>query len=326
MKLLVIRFSSFGDIVQAMGVVDSLAKKGVEVHWATRQEFVPLVSLNGNVARVWGLERSEGLRGLFRLGWMLRKQRYDIVYDAHSSLRSCLLRCLLAFSGGRIVRRSKQRIRRMLLFNFGINTFPRPYRGMLSYRKPLEKIFSMEERVSPQQWHFSEVSSLSIEPESIVLCPGAAWKMKRWPLSHWIELVKLMRDFRFVVLGGKGESFCEDLAAVDPSRIVNIAGKSDLIQSCRLVSRAPLVIAADTGLIHVADILGIPGISLMGPTAFGFPSGESVVVLEKDLACRPCSKDGRGGCSREVWQQCMVDISPGEVASKAKEIILQSGL
>ena len=325
MKLLIIRFSSFGDIVQAMSVVDDIARDGAEIHWATRKDFVSLVSLNVNIKKVWGLDRKEGLRGLYNLGLMLRKQKYDIVYDAHSNLRSCFLRLVLGFFGPRIIRRSKQRIQRILLFNFGKNTFPQPFKGMLSYRKPLQKTFSMGVRVKPQKWHFPEKSTLGIGSDKIVLCPGATWEMKRWPLSHWVELVRRLHDFKFIVLGGEGESFCEDLAAVDYSRITNIAGKLTLIQSCQLISQSRLVIAADTGLIHVADILGVSGISLMGPTAFGFPSGESVVVLERDLSCRPCSKDGRGACSQKVWQRCMVEIHPQLVASRAREILKCSG-
>ena len=321
MKLLIIRFSSFGDIVQAMSVVDDLVKGGITVDWVTRKNFVSLVSLNANIGKVWGLERREGLAGLCRLGLALREQKYDIVYDAHSSLRSCFLRFALGFSNSRIIRRSKQRWRRFLLFYLGKNTFPKPFRGMASYRKPLEKVLPMGEKVPPQKWRFHEELSHMVTTDEIVLCPGATWKMKRWPLSHWVALVKKLDEFKFVILGGAHDYFCEDLAAVDRSRITNLAGKLTLVQSCRLISRARLVIAADTGLIHVADILGVPGISLIGPTAFGFPSGDSVAVLEKDLPCRPCSKDGRGKCSQDIWQKCMIEISPEEVASKVRKML-----
>ena len=321
MKLLIVRFSSFGDIVQTMSVVDDLAKEGVEIHWVTRKEFVSLVSLNVNIKKVWGLERKGGWSELCRLGLRLRKEKYDVVYDAHSSLRSCFLRLILGVFGSWIVRRSKQRMRRMLLFYFGINTFPRPFKGMLSYRKPLQKIIPMGDRIKPQKWRFPDTLKRKVGMNEIVLCPGAAWKMKQWPSRHWKRLVEELGEFGFMLLGGEEDSFCEELAAVDYSRVVNMAGKLSLVESCQVVAEASMVIAADTGLIHVADILGTKGISLMGPTAFGFPSGKSVVVLEKELPCRPCSKDGRGRCSQQVWQRCMVEISPKEVASRTREML-----
>ena len=101
MKLLIIRFSSFGDIAQTMGVVDDLAKEGVEIHWATRSEFASLVSLNINVKKVWSLNRQEGQRGLLKLGLLLRKERYSVVYDAHSNIRSLVLCGMLGFFGAK---------------------------------------------------------------------------------------------------------------------------------------------------------------------------------------------------------------------------------
>ena len=325
MKLLIIRFSSFGDIVQAMGVVDDLTNENIEVHWVTRKDFVSLVSLNSNVKKIWGLDRNKGWRELYRLGLSLSKEKYDIVYDAHSSIRSTFLRFMLSFRS-RIICRSKQRGRRILLFYLGINTFPRPFRGMLSYRRPLQKIIPIGDRGIPQKWHFEKRLERKIYEDKIVLCPGAAWKMKRWPLSHWKELLKELVEFKFVLLGGEKDTFCEDLKLIDSSRITNMAGKLSLIQSCQLVSLAPMVIAADTGIIHVADILGVQGISLIGPTAFGFPSSQSIFVLEKELSCRPCSKDGRGRCSQKTWQKCMVDISPKQVAFQVRKMLQESGL
>ena len=304
-----------------MSVVDELAEKGIKIHWVTRKDFSPLVSLNTNIEKIWELDRKKGWRELCRLGLILREKKYDIVYDAHSNLRSSFLRLILGIYGARIIRRSKQRWRRVLLFYFGINTFPKPFRGMLSYRKPLQKVCSIKDKILPQRWIFKEVLDRKIGENEIVLCPGAAWKMKRWPSYHWKELIKELRNFKFIILGGEEDFFCEDLVAVDRTRVVNMAGKLSLIQSCELISRAPMVIGADTGLIHVADILGIQGISLMGPTAFGFPSGESIVVLEKKLSCRPCSKDGRGKCSQQIWQRCMIEISPQEVALKVREML-----
>ena len=321
MKLLIIRFSSFGDIIQAMDVVDDLAKENIEIHWVTRKEFSPLISLNTNIKKIWGLERQKGWKELYRLGCLLRKERYDIIYDAHASIRSYFLRLMLGRLGLSIIRRSKQRWRRILLFYLGINTFPRPFRGMSSYRKPLQKIFSIRDKGMPQKWCFEKKLNQEMYRDKIILCPGATWKMKRWPLCNWRELLKELGEFKFILLGGAEDFFCEDLASIDRSRITNMAGKLSLVESCELVSLAPMVIAADTGLIHVADILGVRGISLMGPTAFGFPSGKNIVVLEKELSCRPCSKDGRGKCSQSVWQKCMVEISPKEVAFKTREML-----
>jgi heptosyltransferase-2 len=68
----------------------------------------------------------------------------------------------------------------------------------------------------------------------------------------------------------------------------------------------------------VADLFRVPGIALIGPTAFGYPSGPTVRVIEQAFPCRPCTKDGRGKCRRA--RSCMEEISPGEVARLVMEM------
>ncbi len=74
-----------------------------------------------------------------------------------------------------------------------------------------------------------------------------------------------------------------------------------------IVLRSNLVISADTGFMHAADLFRVPAFALMGPT---------VEILETALPCRPCTKDGRGKCKLAVYQKCMVDITPQQVAEK----------
>jgi len=315
-KLLIIRFSSFGDIVQAMSVLRPL-KEGAEqseIHWLTRSEFSHLVSLSPYVDRVISFDKKSGLLGLIKLGFSLRSEGYDLVYDAHKNMRSMILRWI--FIGMNIAFRPKSRLKRFLLFTFRINKFPNPFRGMESYLEPL----SLSNQNLHQEWNFTEevkskVDSL-VSGEFVCLAPSAAWEMKRWPLDHWKELITLQKDKKFIVLGGPADTFCEELVEVAPDRVLSLAGKLSLIESCYAVSKATTLVSADTGLIHVADILGVKGLSLIGPTAFGFPTNKNIETLEVDLPCRPCSKDGRGGCSQDVWQKCMVEITPDLVSSK----------
>lgn len=315
-KILIIRFSSFGDIVQAMSVLRPLKTRSTDsdIHWLTRSEFSNLVTLSPYVDRVISFDKKSGLLGLIKLGFQLRSEGYELIYDAHRNTRSAILRWI--FLGIHIVSRPKSRWKRILLFTFRINKFPWPFRGMKSYLEPLR----LPDSELHQQWSFSSEVTTKVDQlvgeNFVCLAPSAAWEMKRWPLSHWKELINLKSETRFVVLGGPADTFCEELVQVAPERVSNLAGKLSLIESCYAVSKANALVSADTGLIHVADILGVKGLSLVGPTAFGFPTNSNIETLEVDLPCRPCSKDGRGGCSQEVWQKCMVDIRPEAVSSK----------
>lgn len=336
-KVLIIRFSSFGDIVQCSSVVElirqrfSLLDDSLEIHWATRKDFDFLVKLNTEVDKVWAFEKKLGFMGLIKFALNLRAQRFTHVYDAHNNLRSILIKLILMsrLNSPELVTRSKDRWKRILLFNFRINKFPKPFKGIESYISPLAK-WNIR-RINDSRfvkWKFGKevedkIISLIGSSNVISLVPSAAWEMKRWPLDHWKNLIQILPEAHFVVLGGKGDLFCQELAEIDSGRVQNLAGKLSLVESCCLIQKSTLVISADTGLLHVADVLGVKALSLMGPTAFGFTMSSLIRTLEVSLPCRPCSKDGSGRCSQAIWQRCMVEITPAKVASEARHSLLR---
>ncbi|MGZ3787174.1 MAG: glycosyltransferase family 9 protein [Bacteriovorax sp.] len=334
-KVLIIRFSSFGDIVQCSSVVELIRQRfgDSSLHWVTRSDFDFLVKLNAELNKVWSYDKKLGLVGLVKLALYLRRENYTHVYDAHNNLRSTILKFVLLTRLKRpsLVTRPKDRLKRILLFNFRINKFPRPFIGIESYLAPLCK-WGIVKGPSSQlvNWKFSSeveekietLKSSTVGPSKMIaLVPSAAWEMKRWPLDHWKKLITIMPTAHFVVLGGKGDTFCQELADIDGARVFNLAGKLSLIESCKLVQKSALVISADTGLLHVADVLGVRALSLMGPTAFGFTMSSLIKTLEVDLPCRPCSKDGSGKCSQNIYQLCMVNITPSMVANEAQNSV-----
>jgi len=335
-KVLIIRFSSFGDIVQCSSVVDLIAQRfNGTVDWVTRGEFSSLVGLNEKVDKVWTLQKKDGFVGLIRLALKLRSENYDFIYDAHNNLRSKILSLFLRTNFSHRPKwliRPKDRLKRILLFSFRINKFTWPFVGIDSYLSPLKK-WGINKPISKNltgpavHWNFSPTSDVNKlrafkeAAQAIVIVPSAAWEMKRWPLSHWSQLIAIMPEKQFIVLGGKEDTFCEKLKQIAPERVMNLAGKLSLIESCALIKESSLVISADTGLLHVADVLGKKGIALIGPTAFGFTSSPLIETMQVDLACRPCTKDGRGKCSQDVYQKCMVNITPVMVAQNAYKII-----
>lgn len=321
-KTLIIRFSSFGDIVQSLACVPELATKG-EVHFLTKSNFSQLPQLCPAVAQVHAFNSKAGLMGLIRLAWRLRQENYDLVYDAHQNPRSKIVRFIVAAFKKTAVRvRSKQRWRRFLFFKLKKrDAIPMPFRGMVSYCDPVGV------KPTQQQWRFEELLSsarmreLDRYAQSIVLVPSAAWEMKRWPKEHWHQLVQLLPQLPYVILGGPEDHFCQEIAA-SGSNVVNLAGNLTLIESCYVVARARAVVSADTGLLHVADLLKVPVIALLGPSAFGFPTFSNAHELGVNLRCRPCSKDGSGTCVQAVWRLCMVEIKPMLVANKLRQLLV----
>lgn len=327
-KFLIIRFSSIGDIIQCMDVVNGIKNHfpEAEIHWIARKDMASFLAMDKRISRIWAFDKKEGLKGLLKIAELLKKENFDYIYDAHSNIRSNVLKFKLRSLFRKqpdIVLRRKERGKRFLLFKLGINRFPWPFRGRISYQKPLSRWGITDFSSTYQDWHFPKEFDTKfagvIAPRTITLVPSANWQKKRWPIEHWQALIQLLPNYHFILLAGPADSFCEDIKNTAPNRVRNLAGKTSLLESCYLVLHSRLVISADTGFLHAADLFKTPALALMGPTAFGFPTGENSTILEVALPCRPCSKDGSGKCKLPCYQKCMTDITPQRVASEARK-------
>lgn len=331
-RILLIRFSSFGDVTQCLSVPSALVAKfpGAEVHWVVRSEFAGLLQNHPHIHTVHAFDRKKGLGGLVELGRALRAQKFDLIYDAHTNLRSRVLSAVIRapwIGAPKLVRRSLRRTRRFLLFKFRLRLFRQPFSGQRDLLAPLRKLGVSEQAPPAPQMFFSENERAQAEqltqnlPARWIACaPSAAHALKRWPISYWQDTIRALPDHHFVLLGGKEDIFLEDIAAVAPERVLNLAGRSSLRVSAAVVDRSALLLTNDTGLLHVAEQRGRPALALMGPAPFGFPSRPTTRVMEIDLACRPCSKHGQGPCYNEVHQRCMVDIRPAHVVEEIRRM------
>ena len=313
MKILIIRFSSIGDLTQSLSL-PSFIKSYVpdaEVHFVTRQDLSELVAHHPQVHQLWTLDRKEGFGGLCKLILALRKENFTHIYDAHNNLRSFFIRSFVSASYK--LTRPMMRWKRFLLLNFKINKFEMPFSGQRDLIKPLEKWgFSFKLPPTPQLFLSDKINiGIGLPSRYVVLAPSAAYELKRWPLDYWSNLVKINADLQFVVLAGAEDTFTEKLN--QHQNVINLTGKTDLMQSALVLKNSALAICNDTGLLHFAEQLGKPAIALMGPAPFGFPCREKTKILERNLSCRPCSKHGQGPCTNKDYHACLRNISVDEV-------------
>lgn len=347
-KILILRFSSFGDIIQTLSVPAALKAlfPESEIHWVTLTHFQDFPRLHPQVDRVWALDKKDKSLGLKKLIHELKSQNYTHIYDAHNNLRShriCWalrglwgLKSLLSFKKLHFLRRSRYPLRRFLLFRFHINLYPKPFVGQWALLEPLKKWgVSLDLPPTPQVFFSNEATQkaqsllLPLRESAsnvvvVALSPSASQLLKRWPVPHWKELIQMTPShWRFVLLGGPEDDFIEEIYQTAPDRGINLAGKLTLQESSALVDQVDLLITADTGLLHIAEQRGRPCIALMGPAPFGYPGRKSTTILELDLDCRPCSKHGQGPCVNAVYQKCLVEISPQQVYQTALSLLAQ---
>jgi heptosyltransferase-2 len=301
-----------------------------EIHWIVRKDLASLLKIDPRIHRIWEFDRKQGFSGLVKLALQLKKEGYTHIYDAHSNIRSNILKLILCpfslyFMGNKpkLVTRRKQRLKRLLLFKFRINLLPKPFRSFESFRKPLQK-WNINNFFTPESnWIFPEKIEAkckdllrNIPDKTITLVPSAAWELKKWPVNYWQKLITLLPDFHFIILAGPQDTFCEEIKKVSPERVINLAGKTSLLESFCITDHSKYVISGDTGFLHAADLFNKPGVALIGPTAFGYPSGDKMKVFEQNLACQPCSKDGSRKCKLKETKKCLMDITPQEVVKE----------
>jgi heptosyltransferase-2 len=157
----------------------------------------------------------------------------------------------------------------------------------------------------------------------VIICPGATYYNKRWKPEGFIETARHLihaKSAFVVVHGGKEDSgLCSDIASKIGSGAVNIAGLLSLGESAALLRLGSLVIANDSGLMHLAQSQKIPVVGIYGPTTreLGyFPIEKASTVIETRLPCRPCTHNGLDKCPRKHFR-CMNDIPAERVIEAA---------
>ncbi|MBG8552709.1 glycosyltransferase family 9 protein [Hymenobacter guriensis] len=321
MKILVLRFSSIGDIVLTTPVVRGLKQQvpGAQVHFATKPGFRSFLEPNPYIDKVHCLTGS-----LRELVAELRAEHFDFVVDLHHNLRTALIKAQLGVKSAAF---DKLNGRKWLLVNLKIDTLPRTHivdrylaaaasLGVRDDGRGLDYFIPAKDEVDvatalPQRFKVGYVA----------FAIGAQHATKRLPTERIVELCRQLAQ-PIVLLGGPEDEPTGQLVAqeltVGGLPVFNACGKFNLNQSASLVRQARVVVSHDTGLMHIAAAFGKKIISVWGNTVpeFGmYPYRTEFEALEvRGLPCRPCSKIGYAKCPQGHFR-CMRDINFEDLAA-----------
>ena len=314
MKILILRFSSIGDIVLTTPVMRCMKAQlpDVEIHFATKPQYAGILLSNPNIHKVITLQGS-----VAELAKTLRAEKYDGVVDLHANLRTSLLRSLMPAVSFTVFR--KQNMRKWLLVK-------------KLTRKPCEHVvFRYMEAV--KKWgvqydgkgldYFYKDCKIPSLPESYVAYAiGGTWATKRMPENKIGELLEACTE-HFVLLGDANDAKVgESIEARFPDRVSNMCGKLCLDQSAKVIAGATKVLTHDTGLMHIAAALQKSIVSIWGNTTPDFGMGPflpdavktgPVLVQTGGVSCRPCSKIGFNACPKGHFD-CMQKQSATEIS------------
>lgn len=328
MKILILRFSSIGDIVLTTPVVRCLRKKypEAEIHYATKKPFHSILNHNPYLTKIHLLEDS-----VIQLVSELKTEKFDYVIDLHNNQRTLLIKLLL---GTKTFSFNKINFEKWLMVNFKINRLPDKHivdryletaesLGVENDGEGLDYFLSKEEEV--------DLKTLPAEFQSnyIGWVIGAKHPTKKFPVSKIFKTLSLF-NYPIVLLGGKedreaGNQIIQSSIANHKSSIFNACGKFSLNQSASLVQQAKFIVTNDTGLMHIAAAFKKPVISIWGNTIpeFGMsPYGTRNLKMETvNLSCRPCSKLGFDICPKGHFK-CMNLINENSIADEIEKEIL----
>jgi len=315
MKILVIRFSSIGDIVLTTPVVRCLKTQlGCEVHYATKKEYASVLHGNPYIDQFHFLENN-----LDALIQQFKAESFDYIIDLHNNLRTSHIKLRL---GGKWNRFNKLNIQKWLLVNFKMNLLPDEH-IVHRYMQTVEKLGivydgkGLDFFIKPED-DLDVLRLLPVEFRENYVClvPGAKFATKSIPLDKCVEIIQSI-TCPVVILGGPAESEAGEQIAKLSGRndVLNFCGKMSLGKSAAAIKHAHSVISADTGLMHIAASFDKKIISVWGNTVpeFGmYPllpengKGKSIISEVKNLSCRPCSKIGYAKCPKGHFK-CMKD-------------------
>jgi heptosyltransferase-2 len=323
-NVLAVRFSSIGDVLLTTPLFRAIRLRHpvARISVLTKQAHVPLLSHNPYVDRVIGLKAG---RPLASVAAELRAGAYTHRLDLHDSLRTRMLRTLVR---GGWTTYPKHRVARALLIYTKRNHYrdPRPMaERYFSAARDLDVVpdgkppdFFLGPDAERQASDWLAAAGLGQERRMIALAPGAAHATKRWPQTHWMNLIRriVTEGFDAVIVGGPDDApLAAALSERSGGRVVSAAGVFGLQETGAVLQRAAALISGDTGVMHMATGVGTPVVALFGPTvrAFGFfPYTNRAEVLELALSCRPCTSKGGPRCPLG-HHRCLVEIQPESV-------------
>ncbi len=169
---------------------------------------------------------------------------------------------------------------------------------------------------SAERYCDAQLAALGGRP-FVILNPGAGWGAKRWPTERYGEVARLFveRGFGVVINFGPGEErLAEEVNEKSGNAALALSPKLD--ELIALTRKASLVIAGDTGPLHLASALGKPAVGIFGPTdpARNGPFGGNFRVLRHPESKRDHSR-------RAEPEAGLLTISPGEVWDAAMELL-----
>jgi heptosyltransferase-2 len=304
-KILIIRFSSLGDIILSFPLINALKKEypESEIHYLTKSAYKAILELNQAISKIILFNDQP----LSELKSEIKNGGYDLVLDIHKNFRSILH---TLFSGLNVKRYRKDTIKKFLLVKFKINLFNEITPVYKKYIKTVGDEFAKKYlHYTSTELEFDRTPQYDFK--YIVIAPSSKHFTKTYPKDKFIDFIKTS-SFKVILVGdesNKDKEICEYIE--NETDAINLCGRLSYAELANVVFNSEYVITNDSAILHFSEMLGKKVKAIFGSTVkeFGFfPQLENSVVFEnKNLKCRPCTHIGLPACPLGHFK-CMNEI------------------
>jgi len=332
-RILIIKLSSFGDIIQGLPVGAVLHRRfpGVKITWILNQQYKQIAEFASDIDKVIPFQRKRWgkIVNLFntliefrRFISSIQAQHFDAVLDMQGLFRSGLI----AFLSRIPVRIGFQDAREgaSLFYNYKVKV---PYKR----ENAVERYLSLTEYMGcgyNKPVFNIQIPNLSpmfrnVQSAYIIISPGARWQTKRWPAQQFVKLIgRLKENYKFgIVLIGdrKDRAIANDIIGQLKNKVVDLTGKTSLLELAWVLKKSILLVTGDSGPMHLANALDKPVVALFGPTDPGRtgPLGKGNRIIKGTVPCSPCFQKK----CKDI--RCMDAITVEDVFTAVTDIINQ---
>jgi len=176
---------------------------------------------------------------------------------------------------------------------FRTKTFPVIRHQAHRYLDLIAHLGGNRELVTPKIWCGDAAVKKFLPADGKPICAinaGAEFgPAKRWPADRFAAVARQV-DCRWLVLGGPGDVAIAGAIAAQLPEVINVAGKTTLLELCELLRACRLLLTNDTGPMHLAGALGTPVVAIFGSTSAELtgPLGAAVTIVHEPVECSPC--------------------------------------
>ncbi len=325
MKVLVVRFSSIGDIVLTTPVLRGLKEQieNIEIHYLTKKQFAPILQENPRIDKIYTIDNH-----IDELVDDLKKEKYTIIIDLHNNLRTKSLKFKLRRPSKSI---NKLNWKKWLFVQLKINTMPRKHivdryfetvasLGVKNDQKHCEYFISENDEVNV-------IEKLGVLPnEFVAIAIGAQFKTKKMPKELLVKIISKLKEPVVLIGGAMDADLAKELIALSSNAIIkNACGGFNLSESASIVKQSKRLITNDTGMMHIATCFSVQIDSVWGNTVpdLGmypyYPNAKDKFSIHevKGLNCRPCSKIGFQDCPKKHFD-CMKKQNVQEIVGERR--------